>query len=100
MGWRFYYGHYHAIDGCIAWCEKPNELSDRCFTLGLEPEIDSKILISNQDIKRSAFHEVMEAFLWKMEAIGKARVGFPSDLEEERHHIIRTLETVVFDGER
>jgi len=96
FGWRFYYVHENYDDDVpkIAYVFWPREIEDRVFTIGLSAELTSDI--TDNDIRRSAFHEVMEALLYRIQFLAKARTTFDSDINEEIHHLIRTLETAVF----
>lgn len=98
FGWRFYYTHENYDDDRekIAYIIWPNSIEDRVFTIGLSADISN---ITDNDIRCSAFHEVMEALLYRMQVLAKARMTFDSDINEEIHHLIRTLETAVFDYE-
>jgi hypothetical protein len=49
-------------------------------------------------VRRSAFHEVMEIFLFQARRIAQHRYVTSDEIDEEWHRIIRTLETVVFDS--
>jgi len=66
------------------------------FTIGLTVNLDCDYGFI--DIKRSAFHEVMEAFLYRISYLGGCRYLQPEEIVEERHNLIRTLEVAVFDG--
>jgi hypothetical protein len=98
FGWRFYYIHENYDDSGdrIAYIVWPNNIEDRVFTVGLSVDISD---ITDRDIRCSAFHEVMEAFLYRLQVLAKSRTTFDSDVTEEIHHLIRTLETVIFDYE-
>lgn len=95
LGWKFYFVHGKDEPGAIAYCCFPDKSEDRTFTLGLNKDISS--VCSLVDIKCSAFHEVMEAFLYRISYIGECRYIQREEIPEERHNIIRTLEEVVFE---
>ena len=96
FGWRYYYQHEDLKEGSqIAYCFYPEEPTDRVFTLGLSINLQN-LQETELDIRRSAFHEVMESFLFRMNYLAKARYIQPEEINEENHHIIRTLENVVF----
>jgi len=95
LGWEVYYQHKDLSGNQFAYCLWPQTPQDRVFTIGLSknlPEYDDL----EMEIKRSAFHEVMEAFLYRISYLGEARYLQPEEIPEERHHIIRTLEKVIF----
>ena len=96
-GWRFYFSHTHKLNGVIAWIEYPINIEDCVFTVGLEPKLNYDY--TEIDIRRSAFHEIMHAFLYRLNLFAKERVAFSSDIDEEEHHIIRILERVVWETE-
>ena len=95
LGWRFYFDHEDLKRNWIACCYFPEELEDRVFTLALNKKIPDSVTI--EDVKRSAFHEVMEAFTHRICCLGVSRYIGPDEISEEKHNIIRTLECVVFD---
>jgi hypothetical protein len=95
FGWRFYFQH-EEMEGAIARCCFPDKPEDRVFTICLNTKLP-KHLLTNEDILRSAFHEVMEAFLWRLSYLGECRCLQPEEIPEEIHHLIRTLEVVIFD---
>lgn len=99
LGWRFYFQHEDLPDGKqIAYCIYPEDLADRVFTLGLSVDLGD-LDETEMDIRRSGFHEVMEAFLYRMNFLAKSRDTHPEEIEEENHNLIRTLENVVFAEE-
>lgn len=98
FGWRFYYRHGDEGDAqdCIAYCCYPTKVEDRVFTLGLTLTLDDYTETTELDIRRSAFHEVMEAMLYRYYYLATARYATGEDIREEHHNIIRILESVVF----
>ena len=95
LGWRFYYQHKDINGNQLAYCIFPDKPEDRVFTLGMTVNLECDF--SMLDFRRSAFHEVMEAFLYRLSFLAEARYVQPDEVGEERHHLIRTLETVVFE---
>lgn len=95
LGWRFYYQHKDIEGRQIAYCCFPDKPEDRVFTIGLTLHLEGNY--SMADIRRSAFHEVMEAFLYKIRFLAGCRYIQPEEIDEEVHHIIRTLENAVFE---
>jgi hypothetical protein len=96
LGHRFYYQHENNENAgnCIAYCAFPDNHEDRVFTLGLTKDLGLDYSII--DLKRSAFHEVMEAFLYRIRNIAGCRYVAPEEIEDEIHNIIRTLENVLW----
>jgi len=95
LGHRFYYCHEDIEGRQLAYCIYPDNHEDRVFTLGLSVNLDCDY--SMVDIKRSAFHEVMEAFLYRIQNIARCRWGNGYELEDEVHNIIRTMEKAVYE---
>ena len=98
LGWRFYYQHKDIEERQLAYCLYPDDPQDRVFTLGLTLNLEGDYPMI--DIKRTAFHEVMEAFLYKMKYLAQARYVQPEEIHEETHNLVRTLENVVWQGEK
>ena len=101
LGWRFYFSHKDNPEGgCIAWINWPENIEDRVFTIGLSKTISDEVCkITRVDIRRAAFHEVMEAFIYRLSYLARSRVAYQSEITEEGHNIIRTLENVVWEKE-
>ena len=97
LGWRFYYQHKDIEGRQLAYCCYPDEPEDRVFTLGLTVNLECDYSLI--DLKRSAFHEVMEAFLYKINYLARARYVQPEEISEETHNLIRILENVVHKGQ-
>lgn len=98
MGHVFYYQHENCSERCLAYCVFPDDYKDRVFTLGLTKDLDSGYCMA--DIKRAAFHEVVEAFLYRIRNTAGSRYISLEEIDDEIHTIIRTLETVVFAGSK
>jgi hypothetical protein len=96
LGHRFYYIHADGPTQYLAYCICPNAHQDRVFTLGLSKTLNCDYSMIN--LKRAAFHEVMEAFLYRLNNVARCRYVVPEEIEDEVHNIIRTLENVVFEG--
>ena len=92
-GWKFYYRHENR-DDARAYCVWPDNIDDTQFTIILSVDFDDSFTI--EDIKLSAFHEIMEAFLYRITYFACARFCCLEDIREEKHHIIRTPEHVIF----
>lgn len=92
-GWEYTFLHCD-LDTDAATCTWPSKSSDRQFALSLNKDLPN---YSEIDIKRTAFHEVMEAFLYKISFLCEARYLQQEEIDDERHNIIRTLEKVIFD---
>lgn len=92
-GWEYTFLHID-LDNDAGTCTWPDNPAQRQLTISLNTELPH---YSMEDIKRVAFHEVMEAFFYRISFLGEARYLQPEDIDEERHNIIRTLEKVIFD---
>ena len=70
-------------------------LSDRCavFSFNLECDEESR---QHMHIERTAFHEVMELFLFPLHYIGTCRYVQPEEFDAANHAIIRTMENTVW----
>ena len=95
-GWHVEYIHQNHDDGraCCGW-----KISGRIanITLSTEWEDWRKEPITENDIKRSAFHEVCELLLSRLSMMAKNRIANHDDVvDEEVHNIIRTLENTIF----
>lgn len=55
-----------------------------------------KEVYNNDEIKKSAFHEICHLLLARMFAICNARYVTYDELEESNHQVIRVLENTVF----
>ena len=77
--------------GANAWL-KIHSVTGRLATVGLSEEVDDV-----KDIKQYAFHEASELLLARLCFIAEARYCQQSEIEEERHNLIRILENVLFN---
>ncbi len=96
FGWRFCFEH---DDLCSeteqsAYILYPDSVEDRVFTIGLTKTFPFEFTIL--DIRRTAFHEVMEALLYKVYWLATARYVQKREIDEEIHNVIRTMERMVF----
>lgn len=96
LGWRFYFQHKNQEDDCIAYINWPKDSEDRVFTIGLTLDIPERVF-SLIDIKKAAFHEVMEALLYKIQNLAQDRYVKPSEIREEIHNLVRIFENVVWE---
>ena len=94
---RFYFQHENIDANAIAYCIFPDDPQDRVFTLGLMVSVDSYPKLTLKDIRRSAFHEVMEAFLYRIQNLASCRFVLACEIEDEIHNIIRILENTIFE---
>jgi len=94
LGWGVLYEHVDIKENWYA-SVRVNNLEDRIALFSFNKNItegEREFL----DIRKTAFHEVMELLLWPMHYIGESRYTSPEELTEARHVIIRTLENIVY----
>ena len=53
--------------------------------------------VSNDSIRRDAFHEVCELFIGELVTLAEYRYSTKDEIEEQAHAIIRTLENVLWE---
>lgn len=87
-GWKVGFEHKETNDAYAH--VKVDGIVDRFVIFVLNSKPDETDL--HYDVKKTAFHEVCELLLWRMEYIGTCRYVQPEELPEERHNIIRILE--------
>lgn len=95
IGWNIYY-EFKDIDSLA---RVNYDVLGRVATIILGKSGDQEFHRTTEDIKRSAFHEVCELFLCRLNIIGKYKQSRDDEFEEETHNIIRVLENVVFKRE-
>ncbi len=91
-GWRVEYWHEYC-KGARASCSYSFE--DRTADIYLSTEWNSPINIS--EIKRTAFHEACEVLFIRIRVIAEYRYIDKSEVDEEVHALVRTLENTVFN---
>lgn len=69
---------------------------NRWATLRLNITWDNYWKLTEENIKRCAFHEVGELLLAPLINCAESRYISENEIEEQKHAIIRTLENVVF----
>lgn len=92
MGWEVFFRH-EDLDGAFA-CISCN-LVGRIATVKYNTECDKRDY-SDDNIRRSAFHECCELFLARIVGLANYRHTTEDEITEEAHNIIRTLEKTVF----
>ena len=96
-GNKYYFEHSkndNLSEDNLGYTIMPDEHYHRTYTIGLPTETSSDITIS--ELKEVAFHEVMESFLGKMRSLAEGRFTQNSEIDDEIHNIIMTLERVVY----
>ncbi len=92
-GWDIEYSHKSLDIGTLATCSY-NVIS-RSADLSLNVVWIKSPTVLN--IKRAAFHEVMELLLARFDAIARDRSLGEFELEEEAHNIIRVFENIFYN---
>ena len=94
LNWEFNFYHSKEDERSIATteCDNDNRVAFITLNTGLED-----VEITNYEIKKSAFHEVMEVLLYSIRYIAEERYVNECEIDTEIHNIIRTLEHVVFE---
>lgn len=72
----------------------------RKATIRLSPDWGDDDPVTEDAVRKTAFHEVCELFIWGLGALARARDRntLDDEIEEQEHIIIRTLENVIFKG--
>lgn len=91
-GWHLFFRHESLND---SFAEIRYNMSARNAVFVLNTEFDT-IDYSEDQIKRSAFHEVCELLLARISNLAKFRYTTEEEIDEEIHNIIRILENTVF----
>lgn len=92
FGWRVYY-FFEECDG--AYAEVRCDIIGRVASITLNKKV-AKRDFDQHSLDRTAFHEVCEILFARVKSINNARYVADDEMEEEIHHLIRTLENVVY----
>lgn len=99
--WAIYYRHenHEKNTDWVAW--RSFDLTGRIATLGLSLDWSNKKPDENE-VRKSAFHEVCELLLARLEAeaLVDTCMTQKNDIEEQKHAIIRRLEYGVWEQEK
>lgn len=96
-GWDVFFEHDNPENGesCFASCFY--RLLGRNATFFLSKDWGHNE-VTEQQVRRSAFHEVCELLLSRMKVLARSRFINEDEIEEEIHNLIRTFENTVFEG--
>lgn len=94
-GWETYFNHDREDDIYVARLS-PN-IENRTCTFFFAVDWGESPL-NETEIKKTAFHEVLELFFSRFRYLALKRDIRETEILEEDHHIIRTLENVIFDN--
>ena len=93
-GWESDFEHDKKMDEHLALLTT-NTIGRACkFTLAGDW---GTVETSPYEIKKAGFHEVMELFIQRVRYLALSMEVRQDEVVEECHHIIRTLENVLFD---
>ena len=95
-GWEVSFRHEKIEDNARAEITF-NAIEDRmaCIVLGIDWLSNP---VNDRIIRKVAFHEVMEIFCRRWVYLAYERGVRDIEIAEEKHHIIRTLENVIFEN--
>lgn len=79
----------------VGECKYPTNIGDRNVRLSFNSNSGS---LTNYEIKKIAFHEVMELFLYKLVELAETRYITSQEVYDAIHEIIYTLEHVIFNN--
>lgn len=97
--WSVYF-EQKKIEGCRALCTFNCVGGIATISLGTSWNEQNKIFVTDEIIKRTAFHEVCELFLARLNDMVSQRYNLnEGDVEEEIHRIIRVLENTVWKNQ-
>ncbi len=97
VGWEIAYKHIK-LTGVLACCEA--DIEGRWATISLADDWGDHDSLNDEEVKVTAFHEVCELLLWRLRHLGTDRYIRMGEMMEEIHAVIRTLENVIYRGER
>jgi len=96
--WSFYF-EQRKLDGNRAECSFDCVSCVATISLGTSWDEQSKEFVTDDIIKRTAFHEVCELLLSRLNIMVSQRYNLNEGaVEEERHRIIRILENVLWES--
>lgn len=96
-GWAVYYDHADTKND-FANVLVSDGLDDRVVTLTFNTNWqDYPDRTKEEQIKKTAFHEIREIFYWRIRFIAGARYVQPEEIREEIHNLIRIDENTIFE---
>jgi len=97
LGIEINFEHRKSPEGGLAWTSYSSRGQVSCIGLGKDW---SNFPLSDREVRKAAFHECMELFLYPIRDCAEERFVTQKDIDEEMHRAIRTLEEVLFEGEK
>ena len=94
-GWEVYFEHNKDEDIYIARLRP--DVENKTCTIVLAVDWGNSPL-DKRELKKTAFHEVVELFLSRFRYLALRRDIRETEIIEENHHIVRTLENIIFDN--
>ena len=92
-GWEVYFEHKKYLSNAVAVCVSNQQ--GRTCTMSLSTEW-VELKPTDAEVRKAAFHEVCELLLSRLTGFAKDRFVRESQIDEESHNIIRTLERVLW----
>ena len=92
-GWEPYFEHDIKDENALA--QMFADIEGRTCTFFLAPDWGGNP-VTNEELDKTAFHEVLELLLARLNFLANSRSVNQSEIVEEIHHIIRTFENAVF----
>lgn len=90
--WRVFFAHEdNEIGAGLACCKTNQQGRVACLCLDTEWNVS----ITEEELKKTAIHEVGELLLNRLEWLAKERCASPEEIREEMHAVIRRLEHVL-----
>ncbi len=93
-GWEVYFEHKKYISEALALCVTDQQ--GRTCTIALSTEW-VELKPTDSEVRKAAFHEACELLLCRLNTFAKDRFVRESQIDEESHNIIRTLERVFWE---
>jgi len=93
-GWEIAFKHETIGEDLRAW--EVDDLPNRIANLGLSIDWSHSDL-THHHLCKAAFHEVWELLLTRLKTLAKDRYIQEKEIDEEVHHIIRTMENLMFE---
>jgi len=93
--WNVSYDWCTPVEDCVlAWSN--HHFSAKSSYLILSKEWRNTVPVTNEQVKKSAFHEVCEMMLFPLRYMSECRFLSDTEIDPEIHRLIRTFENVIF----
>jgi len=91
--YRITYRHEEIEERIYGYCQANIEAG--CAAIGLNKEWEDED-VTDYMLRQTAFHEVVELLFQRFYQLAESRYATESEIETERHTIIRSLESAFF----